>query len=357
MSDGDKTEEATPKRKEEAREKGQVARSVDLNGAVVLLAGLVTMGATAPGAWSSLQEEMRAGLMATAHADELVTQDAIPRLLTEAGVAIAAILAPIAVAVVIAGVVVNLAQVGLKPSPKALKPDFKKLDPISGAKNVFGPNALVEGAKSLAKLLVVAAVVAAVLLPRIHELLLMTGIGPGELAVELGSTAMTIARNAAIVYLVIGAVDVVWQRKRHAKQLRMSVEEVRREQRQQELPAEVKRQQRQRAAETTRNRMMAAIPTADVVITNPTHFAVALAYDPERAAPTVVAKGQDLIALRIRQTAREHGVQVVENRPLARALHRQVPLGHPIPEELFQAVAEVLAFVYRVDRRRRAKIA
>jgi len=315
------------------------------------------MAVTAPAAWSAMQEEMRQALLSGPRAEELVTLDGVPRLLTESGAVVARILAPIAVAVVIAGVVVNLAQVGLKPSPEALKPNLKKLDPIAGAKNVFGINALVEGAKSLAKVLVVGAVVAAALLPRIDELTALTGIGPAAFAAELGSSAMTIARNAALVYLVIGAVDVVWQRKRHAKQLRMSVDEVRREHRQQELPAEVRRQQRQRAADMTRNRMIAAIPTADVVVTNPTHFAVALRYEPGTSAPTVVAKGQDLIALRIRQVAREHGVQVVENKPLARALHRQIAIGQAIPEELFQAVAEVLAFVYRVDRRRRAKIA
>ncbi|MCK9247689.1 MAG: flagellar biosynthesis protein FlhB [Solirubrobacteraceae bacterium] len=358
MSDsGDKTEEATPKRKQEAREKGQVARSTDLNGAVVLLVGTLVLGATFPRIWADMQEGMRNGLLLTAHADDVVRPEGVAGLGAATAQQVFSILAPLAVGVVIAAVVVNLAQVGMKPSPKALIPDFKKLDPIKGAKNVFGMNSIVEGVKSLAKMLVVGGVVAAVLLPRIDEVAALTGISPAQFANELGRNAMTIARNAAVVYLVIGAFDVGWQRHRHRKQMKMSLSDVRREFRQQELPSEVKQQQRQRAAESSRNRMMAAIPQADVVVTNPTHFAVALAYDPEKSAPTVVAKGQDLIALRIRAIAREHDVQIVENKPLARALHRQVEVGHAIPEELFQAVAEVLAFVYRVDRRRRARLA
>jgi flagellar biosynthetic protein FlhB len=160
-----------------------------------------------------------------------------------------------------------------------------------------------------------------------------------------------IAQRAAFAYLVIALADVAYQRWRHEKQLKMDKQEVKDEYKQQELPSEVKAQQRRRAMELARARMMDAVPTADVVVTNPTHYSVALRYSAEALAPVVVAKGQDLVALRIREVAREAGVMVVPDPPLARAIHGSVDVGRMIPEELFQAVAELLAYVYRVAGR------
>jgi flagellar biosynthetic protein FlhB len=173
----------------------------------------------------------------------------------------------------------------------------------------------------------------------------------------LGTSVKGIALRAGFVYLVIGAADLSWQKHRHTKSLRMSHQEVRMEHKQEELPPEVRGAIRRRQQEASRNRMMAAVPTADVVIMNPTHFAVALKYDPDSSAPTVVAKGQDILALKIRDLGRENGVHVTENPPLARALYAQVDVGHAIPEELFQAVAEVLAVVFRAARRRTGAVA
>ncbi|MEV4422996.1 flagellar biosynthesis protein FlhB [Patulibacter sp. NPDC049589] len=350
MSD-DKTEAATPKRLMEAREKGQVARSTDLNGAVVLLVGLSVLALLGPRMVGDLKAMMHDGFVLAGNPDAMDSQDDVVALGGELTTWFGRLLAPLGFAIALAAVVVNLGQVGVKLTPKALKPDMKRLNPIQGAKNVFGPNALVEGTKSLAKLGVVAGVVAVAVLPRIDEIATTTGMDPQVLLATMGSDVQGIALRAAAVYLVIGAIDVFWQKHRHAKSMRMSHQEVRMEHKQEELPPEVRGQIRERQREASRGRMMAAVPTADVVIMNPTHFAVALSYDPARAAPTVVAKGQDLVALRIREIAREHGVHVTENPPLARALHRQVEVGHAIPEELFQAVAEVLAYVYRVSRR------
>lgn len=351
MSD-DKTEEATPKRLAEAREKGQVARSTDLNGAVVLLVGLSVLAMLGPRMAEDLRAMLHDGLVLAGTPDAIDSQDDVVALGGELTGFLGRLLAPLAFAIAVAAVVVNLGQVGVKLTPKALKPDFKRLDPISGAKNVFGPNALVEGVKSLAKLGVVAAVVAVAVLPRIDEIATTTGMDPQVLLATMGSDAKGIALRAAAVYLLIGAIDVFWQRHRHAKQMRMSLQDVRTEHKQEELPPEVRAQMRRRQHDASRGRMMLDVPTADVVVMNPTHFAVALRYDAAQVAPVVVAKGQDILALKIRDIAREAGVHVTQDAPLARALHRQVEVGQAIPEELFQAVAEVLAYVYRQDRRR-----
>lgn len=356
MSD-DRTEEATPKRQREAREKGQVAKSTDLNGAVVLLAGIFVLSAIGSRIWEQLQDVMRDGLLRAADPGVVGSEDGVAALGWQVTTALAGMVAPIGLAIVVAAVVVNVAQVQFKITPKALKPDPQKINPLQGAKNVFGKNALVETVKSLAKIGVVVTVVAVAILPKIEEVAVMTGTEPAVLAAALGTSVKGIALRAAAAYFVIGAADLVWQKRRHQKSLRMTHQEVRMEHKQEELPPEVRGAIRRRQQEASRNRMMAAVPTADVVIMNPTHFAVALKYDPTRSAPTVVAKGQDILALKIRDLGRENGVHVTENPPLARALFRQVEVGHAIPEELFQAVAEVLAVVFRAARRRMGAVA
>ncbi|HEV3002031.1 MAG TPA: flagellar biosynthesis protein FlhB [Solirubrobacteraceae bacterium] len=350
---GSKTEKATPKRREEARKKGQVAKSADLNGATVLLAGLLALGA-AGGAIAGRMQEAMTETLAQVSDPGVVDRAGIGKLLmaalTDTGLAVA----PVAAACLVAGVIASVVQVGFKPSAKAAAPDPKRINPLKGLKQLLGPNALVEGGKSIAKVAVVGAIVAAALLPTLPQLGTMVGMTPHQLAGELVGTIMGIAQRAAVAYLVIGLADLVWQRHRHEKQLRMDLQEVKEEHKQQQLPAEVKMAMRRRQASAVRARMMAAVPEADVVVTNPTHFSVALKYDGSKSAPEVVAKGQDLLALRIREIAREHGVPVVPDPPLARSLHKSVEVGRQIPEELFAGVAQVLAYVYRVAGRRPA---
>jgi flagellar biosynthetic protein FlhB len=199
----------------------------------------------------------------------------------------------------------------------------------------------------------VGAVAAFALLPGLTGLAAMVGVEPAALGSFSGARALSIAERAAFAYVLIGLVDYAWKRRRHERQLRMTKQEVKDEARQHGISAEVKAAQRRRAMAAARARMMAAVPSADVVVANPTHFAVALRYDGTRTAPEVVAKGQDLIALQIRRVAEEHGVPVVTDPPLARALHASVEIGQVIPAELYAAVARVLAFVYRLAGRRR----
>ncbi len=352
MAAGEKTEKATPKRRQDARRKGQVARSADLNGSVVLLAGLLALGAFGPALVERARDAMRASLLQIAR-PEAVSVGGIGDLMTAAGGAVAAAVAPIALACLVAGVAVNVAQVGFRPTPAALRPDWRRLNPIQGLKNILGPHALVEGAKAVSKTGLVAAVAALVVAPRIESMAGLVGAGPDELAAELASTVGAVARWGALAYLAIGVADVVYQRRRHERTLRMDRQELREEHKQQSLPPEVRAAIRRRQLQQARARMMAAVPQADVVVVNPTHFAVALRYQGGMAAPEVVAKGQDLVAARIREIAAEAGVPVVSDPPLARSLHATVEVGREIPEQLYQAVAQLLAFVYRMAARRR----
>jgi flagellar biosynthetic protein FlhB len=252
----------------------------------------------------------------------------------------------------VAGVLVNVAQVGGKPRVQALTPDPKRLNPLTGAKNLLGPNGMFEGAKSIVKMLAIGAVVAHALLPRLEEYAAMVGTPPQQLLGELASTIYAIAQRGAIAYLLIGAVDYVWQRYRNEKSMKMDKQSVKDEAKQNDLPAEVKGAIRRRQIMAARARMMADVPQADVVVTNPTHYAVALRYDPHQSAPEVVAKGVDLVAAKIREIAADAGVPIVPDPPLARSLHASLEVGQLIPEEMFQAVAQLLAFVYRTAGRR-----
>jgi flagellar biosynthetic protein FlhB len=211
-----------------------------------------------------------------------------------------------------------------------------------------------EALKSLAKVGAVGGIVALAVFPKLGELAALTGMPAGDLLPMLATSVLHVAQRAALAYLVIGAADLVYQRWRFAKRNRMDKQEIKDEHKQQELPSEVRGMQRRRAMELARARMMDAVPTADVIVTNPTHFSVALRYSSEQPAPVVVAKGQDHLALRIRELAAERGVAVVPDPPLARALYASVEVGRMIPEELYEAVAQLLAYVYRVAAARKA---
>ena len=352
-SGGDRTEKATPKKRDEARKKGQVAKSMDLNGALVLLAGLLALSAFAPGMYNRMADASRQLLLWTAQ-PEMVGREGLGKVFSTVGSAWLLSLLPIAAVCLVTGVLASIAQVGFKPSPGALKPDMKKLNPLSGAKQIFGTHAVFEGAKSIVKVAAVGAIATLALLPELDELAALVGMPPAVFLPELGRRVLSIAQRAAFAYLVIALADVAYQRRRHEKNLKMDKQEVKDEHKQQQLPSEVKSAQRRRAMEMARARMMDAVPTADVVVTNPTHYSVALRYSADALAPVVVAKGQDLVALRIREIARDAGVAVVPDPPLARAIHGSVEIGRMIPEELFQAVAELLAYVYRVAARPKA---
>lgn len=351
----DKTEKATPRKRDDARRRGQVARSMDVNGAVVLIAGVFALSLLGPLVVGAMEASMRDAFERISDPQGALSERGLEGLAMSTLETLAIAIAPLAVVCAIAGIVANLGQVGLKPSAEALKPQARRINPLSGARNVFGPRMFFEGAKSIVKVAVIGVIVGMAVLPKMTELAATVGTDPAQLGAELASLVLTIGQRAAIAYLAIGVVDYAYQRWQHEKQLRMSKQDVKDEFRSQELPQEVKSMQRRRMMQQARARMMSALPEADVVVTNPTHFAVALKYDGTKPAPEVVAKGQDLIALQIRRLAAEHDVPVIENQPLARSLHATVEIGQMIPEDLYQAVAQVLAHVYRVAGNARRK--
>jgi flagellar biosynthesis protein FlhB len=352
MADSDKTEKATPKRREEARKQGNVAKSTDLSGAVVVLAGLFTLGLAGPG----MVQRMAGGIhdsLAAGGGTDPVTKNTIGDLLLRSGGDAAMCLAPIVGVCALTAIVINVAQVGVRPKTQALKPNFKRLNPKSGIKRIIGRQGLVELVKNLVKIAVVTWVVLSAFLPHMTDYAAMVGVSPLQLGGAIAKLVKSIALRATFAYMLIGVFDYFWQRYTHERDLRMKKEEVKEEGKGQDLPAEVKGAIRRKQREAARARMMADVPTADVIVTNPTHFSVALKYDGKSVAPVVVAKGQDLMALRIREIAAEAGVAIVPDPPLARSLHGSVEVGQQIPEELFQAVAQILAYVYRVAGRRR----
>jgi flagellar biosynthesis protein FlhB len=348
---GERTEKATPKRRDEARKKGQVARSNDLNGSLVLLASLFALGSFGPKLFQKLQSVMYQGLTQISH-PEVVNKQGLGKLLLSNFGAAASAAAPIAGTCLVVGLIVNVIQVRPRLNMQNLKPDPKRLNPGAGLKRLLGPSSAFEAGKGLLKVGVLGVIALITVIPKLKEMASSVGMAPADFVSTLTSTVFAVAKRLAVAYLVIAIGDYFFQRYRHEKSLKMSKEDIKEEGKAHSLPPEVKGAIRRRQIEAARKRMMGAVPQADVVVTNPTHFAVALAYDGSKGAPEVVAKGPDLVALQIRRIAEEHGVPIIEDPPLARALHASVEVGQEIPEEFFQAVAQLLAFVYRVAGRR-----
>ena len=348
-----RTEKATPKRREDARKRGQVARSADLSGAAVLLAGILALSAFGSHGAQALGEFMHTSFAAITNPQANASGQGL-RALGMAGLrTMVSVVGPVLGACAAAALLSQALQAGgrLRISPPRV--DLHRISPVMGLKNLFGPNTLFEALKALAKTGAVGAVTLVALLPDFTGLPSKVGIGPLAVGSLAGTGALGIAQRAAFAYLVIGVIDFAWRRHRMERQLRMTKQEVREEARQHSIPAEVRQALRRRALALARVRMMAAVPQADVVLTNPTHYAVALRYDGSHPAPEVVAKGQELVAARIREIAEEHDVPVISDPPLARSLFASCEVGDVIPAELYMAVARVLAFVYRLAGRRR----
>jgi flagellar biosynthesis protein FlhB len=354
FSNPDKTEQPTAKRRGEARDKGQVAKSPDLTGSVVLIVGLLTVLLISPTIVSTVSSVMTQMFAHAARPGDVVSGAGLKGLVDLIVKSLLKTVAPVALACCATGVVVNILQVGLRLTPQAAKPSFSRINPINGAKTLFQPKrALFETAKSLAKVTLVGGLVALALVPDMTHLGAAVGTPPGALSIIIRSNILGIAVRAAGGYLLIGIIDYVWQRRQNNESLKMTKQEVKDEARQSDLPPEIKGALRRRQQQMARARMMAAVPRADVVVTNPTHYAVALEYSGDHPAPIVIAKGQDLIAAQIRKIAEENDIPIVPDPPLARQLYRTVEVDQMIPADMFAAVAQVLAFVYRLAARKR----
>jgi flagellar biosynthetic protein FlhB len=349
QQDQDRTERATPKRERDAREKGQVARSRELTTAVLVAGGAAVLISKGDDMTMQAAQLLREALIITP-ADLASTADLarVPGRILRAGLMI---VAPILALGFAAALVGPLMLGGWNFSSKALMPQFSRLDPMAGLGRIFSGRALMDLLLGLLKVSVLGGIGAAVLWSQRTQLAGLARMDPLTAMATAGGSIMSLLGWLALGLGVIAALDVPWQWFRHGKELRMTRQEVRDEYKQSEGRPEVKAKIRQVQQAMSRRRMMDAVPTADVIVTNPTHYAVALRYSSDRMrAPKVVAKGADVVAAAIRDLAREHRVPIVSAPPLARALYRSVALDQEIPAALFQAVAQVLSYVYQLRR-------
>ncbi len=345
-STGEKTEPATPRRREEARKKGQVFKSTDLNSAVILLTGSVVLFVMFPYMVELLKDFTSLYILDRSLQD--FNNEYAYELLIEVSILLGKILFPVFLTTVVTALLITYLQVGVVFSAEPLTPKLERLNPVEGFKRIFSKRALVELTKSLLKILVTASIVYMVFKKHLHIFPRFVEMELAQTLVALSTIVFEIALKVGIFFIVIGILDYIYQRYEHEKSLKMSKYDVKQEYKQVEGDPYIKSRQRQIQREAAMHRMMAEVPKADVVITNPTHFAVVLKYEPETMeAPIVVAKGQDFIALKIREVAEEHNIIIVEDPPLARTLYYALDIGVEIPEELYQAIAEVLAFVYQ----------
>lgn len=352
----ERTEPATPKRREEARRKGQVAKSREIPGAVAILAGALFFW-VAGGRMLGDAGGMMRGAFAGVVRGDLSVPGFTALLLSSAADGIR-LMTPLLAVMLLVGVAANVLQTGPVGSLNPLLPKLSKISPAAGLKRIFSAVTLMELFKSVVKTVAICASVWAVLKGETGRLPALAGADPAGLLPYLGRISFKVAVTAGLVLLVMAAVDFAFQRFEHEKRLRMTRQEVKREFKETEGDPMVRARIRSIQREMARKRMMTDVPGADVVVTNPTRLAVALKYEgAAMAAPKVVAKGAGHVAARIRELARQAGVPVMEDKPLARALYKAVEVGREIPFELYQAVAEVLAFVYRMNDARRGRAA
>ena len=354
MSDDDrssKTEEATPKRLQQARERGQIAQSQDVQVWATLCAGAMALAMLAPAA---AERALRAGLRFLERPEQMHVDLAGMRAgLADVLLEMAVILGPTLLLLALLGIGCGLVQAGPMWATQRLAPDFSKLSPLKGAQRLFSARAAVDLIKSLVKLTAVTAVLGIILLPYVPGLEQWAALSPAAVLTRSDAILVRIAAAVAALTTVIAAGDYLYQRFSFRAQMRMTRQELRDEFKESDGDPHVKARIRRLRQERSRKRMMAAVPTATVVITNPTHFAVALAYDmAAMPAPKVVAKGVDNLALRIREIAAANGVPVVENPPLARSLHAAGDIDDEIPAEHYQAVAQVIGWVMRTKAER-----
>ncbi len=347
---GEKTEEPTGKRLEDAREKGQIAKSPELTTAAFLLGSMVTMGVAGPPLWHFMLDMMGTGL-ATSFNAEHAGPSAIPWLQTLGFRTLVALVGFMGAMAVIA-IAVQAAQAGGVITTKAMAPDFQRINPMRNVSRIIGTQGWIELAKAMLKMIIVSWAVYATLSdawPDVQNLALASPMALLDIVRKYG---FGLLKNAGMMFVALAVADYGWQRFKTHEDLKMTKQEVKEESKAQEGNAEVKGRRRQMARERIRRSMFAAVPKADVVIVNPVHIAVAIKYDPNVApAPMIVALGQRKIALRIKELAFQHGVPVIENVPLARALIATAKVGTMIPVEMYLAVAEVLAFVMRQRER------
>lgn len=351
----DKTEPATPKKLEDARKEGQVSKSREIGMGLSLLGLFVTLKVyigTLGQRFIEIFQAVYKRIPEFVGTEGTYDTVAFFALLTDDIVDMIVMMAPFLAVGFIIAFASDLVQVKWKVTTKPLMPKFSKMNPIKGMKKIISPQSVFELLKAVLKVVFISYLAITtvkdklLLIYSLYDIPLLSALSAiGEVVIDLGI-------KISAYYMVIAAIDFIYQKMKFKKDMKMSKQEVKDEYKNAEGDPKIKSQQKQRMRQASQRRMMQSVPEADVVITNPTHFAVALKYDADSGrAPIVVAKGEDFLAKRIKEIAKENKVEIVENKPLARMLYHNVELGEEIPPELYQAVAEVLAFVYRLKNK------
>jgi flagellar biosynthesis protein FlhB len=344
---GEKTEKATPKRRQKARSEGQVAKSQEIAAALILLAIFLLfliLGKTMGQRMFYLFQNMFSHYLLLK-----LTQDSVKKLTLDMAYQGAMIAGPVLLVAVIVALAASYAQVGTLFTMEPLKFKLDRLDPIKGTKRLFSLQAVVTLIKSLLKVGSVGLVGWFVIWGAKGDLLTLATKSIGDMITVMGQLTLRLGFSIGLLLMILALFDYFYQKYEYEKNLKMSKQDIKDEYKMSEGDPQIKGKIKQRQREMAMRRMMQEVPKADVVITNPTHFAIAIQYRPEeRQAPVVIAKGQDFVALKIKDAAKQHGVITMENKPLARTLYANVEINQEIPEDLFQAVAEILAYVYRL---------
>lgn len=344
---GEKTEPATSKRRGEMRQKGQIPRSKELVTALVLLISFFSLKILSKYIFADMVVAVRRFLSFPKEIDSSYTIENIMLLFLNCAFIMVKVLAPILLIIALVVIVVNYAQVGVVFTAKPLIPSLNKLNPVEGFKRLFSKNSFVEMIKSIFKIGIIGYVVYDYLVDNYKVIPELLNMNIESSFIFIGNTIINIGIRAAVVLLILSVFDLAFQFWDHEKKIRMSKQEIKDEYKMVEGNPQIKSKIREKQRQMALRRMMSEVPQADVIITNPTHFAIAVKYDAAASdAPMVIAKGKDLIAQKIKEIANQNKVPVVENKPLAQALFKTVDIGGKIPAELFKAVAEVLAYVY-----------
>lgn len=348
---GEKTEKATPKKRQDSRKKGQVLKSQDVSAAFLMLLCFSFLFVAAPSMQSGIFDFLMQSLSKNMLIDT-VSIETVMQMYSDSLIEMAKIVLPIMAVAMVAGIGANYLQFGFLFTMETMKIDLKKMDPIKGIKRIVSLRAISNLVKSLLKITFIGVVTTAVILIYLEDVLSLAFMDPWDILGTVAFLSGLMGIVASLMLIFIALLDYLYEKYEYEKNLKMSKQDIKDEHKNAEGDPLIKSKIKQRQREMAMRRMMQEVPNADVVITNPTHFAIVLKYDEENMdAPTVVAKGTDFVAQKIKLIAKEHDVIMIENRPLARAMYDQVEIGQAVPEEFFKAVAEILAYVYRIKRK------
>lgn len=344
---GDKTEKATPRKRQDSRKKGQVLQSREITSALVLMMVFVTLRIFGSNMLNEILLFTNKVLTEYPKIEDLFMPDILLKIFIDAVIVFFKATAPILVIAMLTGVIAGYSQIGFLFTLEAIAFKFNRINPVSGFKRLFSAHGIVELVKAVLKVIVIGYVSYSYLNGQAESVLRMMDMDIISIAALIGTISINVAIRICIVLIILAVFDYVYQWWEYEKNLKMTKQEVKEEYKQMEGNPEIKSKIRQKQRQMSMRRMMLEVPKADVIITNPTHFACAIKYDTKFTdAPVLIAKGQDYIAIRIREVAKENRVEIVENKVLAKTIYDTVDIGKAIPPELYQAVAEVLAFVY-----------